>query len=227
MITSLLPLGVLITFVMMRQFGVDANIVALSGIAIAIGVMVDVGVVFTENIIQHMELPENIGKKGKDLLEVIYNGAYFSIDYPSGDVPDNIGVCTDVVIRSYRAIGTDLQQLVHEDMLSNFSLYPSKRIWGLTKPDSNIDHRRVPNLQTFFKRHGKVLPISNNPKEYQAGDLVTWMVSGNLPHIGIVTNQINSVTGNPYVVHNIGLGPKKEDMLFDYKITGHYQYNPE
>ncbi len=158
---------------------------------------------------------------------VIYNGAYRSISYPNGDVPANIGVCTDVVIRSYRGIGIDLQQLVHEDMRTNFSTYPSKRIWGLNKPDSNIDHRRVPNLQIFFTRHGKVLPISTNPKDYQAGDMVTWMVSGNLPHIGIVTNQISSETGNPYIVHNIGLGPKKEDMLFDYKITGHYKYVPK
>jgi len=93
---------------------------------------------------------------------VIYNGSYFSIAYPNGDVPENIGVCTDVVIRSYRAIGADLQVLVHEDMKSNFSLYPSKRIWGLNKTDRNIDHRRVPNLQTFFTRHGTVLPITNS-----------------------------------------------------------------
>ncbi len=158
---------------------------------------------------------------------VIYNGAYRSMAYPNGDVPANIGVCTDVVIRSYRGIGTDLQQLVHEDMLANFSTYPSKRMWDLKQPDSNIDHRRVPNLQTFFKRHGQVLPISFDSKDYQAGDLVTWMVSGNLPHIGIVTNQINSETGHPFIVHNIGLGPRKEDMLFDYKITGHYKYLPQ
>ncbi|MCF6317960.1 MAG: DUF1287 domain-containing protein [Proteobacteria bacterium] len=158
---------------------------------------------------------------------VIYNGAYRSIAYPNGDVPANIGVCTDVIIRSYRALGTDLQQLVHEDMLVNFEQYPSPRIWGLKKPDSNIDHRRVPNLQAYFKRHGKVLSISTNPKDYKPGDLVTWMLAGNLPHIGIVTDQINDKTGNPFIVHNIGFGPKKEDMLFDYKITGHYQYIPE
>lgn len=158
---------------------------------------------------------------------VLYNGAYRSIKYPNGDVPDNIGVCTDVVIRSYRTIGVDLQKLVHEDMLENFIKYPSKKIWGLNKTDSNIDHRRVPNLQTFFKRHGEQLIISSNPKDYKAGDLVTWMVSGNLPHIGIVTDQINSETGNPYIVHNIGLGPKKQDMLFDFKISGHYKYIPD
>jgi uncharacterized protein YijF (DUF1287 family) len=157
---------------------------------------------------------------------VIYNGAYRSISYPNGDVPKNIGVCTDVIIRSYRALKIDLQKLVHLDMKANFSQYPSKRIWGLSKADSNIDHRRVPNLQTFFKRHGKVLPQSDNPSDYKPGDLVTWVVSGNLPHIGIVIDQTNPKTGNPYIVHNIGLGPQKEDMLFDYPITGHYKYSP-
>lgn len=158
---------------------------------------------------------------------VVYNGAYRSIAYPNGDVPANIGVCTDVIIRSYRTIGTDLQKLVHEDMQENFEQYPSKRIWGLTKTDSNIDHRRVPNLQTFFKRHGQQLKISSDPKDYKAGDLVTWMLAGNLPHIGIVSDQINVKTGNPNIIHNIGLGPKKEDRLFDYKISGHYRYIPQ
>jgi uncharacterized protein YijF (DUF1287 family) len=155
---------------------------------------------------------------------VIYNGAYLSIDYPNGDVPANIGVCTDVIIRTYRTLGIDLQKLVHEDMLANFQAYPSKRIWNLNRPDKNIDHRRVPNLQAFLKRHGEELKISENPKDYNPGDLVTWMLAGNLPHIGIVTNEINAKTGNPYIVHNIGLGPKKDDMLFDYKVTGHYKY---
>ena len=155
---------------------------------------------------------------------VIYNGAYRSISYPNGDVPANIGVCTDVIIRSYRALDIDLQKLVHEDMRANFNEYPSKHIWGLTKTDRNIDHRRVPNLQTFFKRYGTVLAQSDKPSDYKPGDLVTWMVSGNLPHIGIVIDQLNPKTGNPYIVHNIGLGPRKEDMLFDYPITGHYRY---
>ncbi|GLQ32708.1 DUF1287 domain-containing protein [Litoribrevibacter albus] len=158
--------------------------------------------------------------------DVRYDGRYLSIPYPGGDVPENIGVCTDVVIRSYRALGIDLQQQVHEDMRRHFQEYPSKRIWGLTKPDSNIDHRRVPNLQRFFTRHGTQLKISDNPNDYQAGDLVTWMLPGNLPHIGIVTDQ-TSVSGAPIIVHNIGWGPKAEDMLFDYTITGHYRYLPE
>lgn len=160
-------------------------------------------------------------------FEVRYDGRYMAIDYPNGDVPPDMGVCTDVVIRSYRKLGIDLQQLVHEDMLDNFELYPSKRIWGLSSTDKNIDHRRVPNLQAFFSRHAKSLPISNDPQHYQPGDIVSWMLPGNLPHIGIVTNKKDRETGNPLIVHNIGAGPKLEDMLFDYEVTGQYRYFPE
>jgi len=131
------------------------------------------------------------------------------------------------VIRAYRAIGADLQQLVHEDMAANFDLYPSNRIWGMKTTDKNIDHRRVPNLQVFFKRHGKELSVTTNKNDYHPGDLVTWMLPGNLPHIGIITDKISSKTGNPLVVHNIGSGPQLDDMLFDYKITGHYRYQPD
>lgn len=157
---------------------------------------------------------------------VLYDGAYQRIAYPNGDVPANIGVCTDVIIRSYRALGIDLQQLVHEDMRDNFASYPSKRIWGLTNPDSNIDHRRVPNLQTFFKRLGTVLPITNDADAYKAGDIVTWMLPGNLPHIGIVMGELAPDNATPLIVHNIGAGPQREDVLFRYKITGHYRYKP-
>ena len=139
--------------------------------------------------------------------EVRYDGSYLLIPYPNGDVPSNIGVCTDVIIRSYRAIGTDLQKLVHEDMAQNFASYPSKRIWGLKTPDKNIDHRRVPNLQAYFSRHGVKLTISNNKQDYAPGDIVTWMLPGNLPHIGIVTNKMSGSTGNPLIAHNIGAGP--------------------
>lgn len=159
--------------------------------------------------------------------DVRYDGSYFSIPYPRGDVAANIGVCTDVIIRSYRAIGTDLQKSVHEDMSSNFSSYPSKRIWGLKSTDRNIDHRRVPNLQTYFTRYGTTLEISDNKEDYSAGSIVTWMLPGNLPHIGIVTNKTALGTGNPLIVHNIGAGPALEDMLFSYKITGHYRYVPK
>ena len=157
---------------------------------------------------------------------ITYDGSYFSIDYPNGDVPKHIGVCTDLIIRSYRAVGTDLQQLVHEDMSSHFRRYPSRRMWGLTRPDPNIDHRRVPNLQVFFARHGESLPISRSKEDYAPGDIVTWMLPGNLPHIGIVTDRVSAQTGNPLIAHNIGAGPKAEDMLFQYEITGHYRYVP-
>jgi uncharacterized protein YijF (DUF1287 family) len=153
---------------------------------------------------------------------VRYNGAYRNINFPNGDVPDDIGVCTDVVIRSYRKLGIDLQKDLHEDMKQNFFLYP--RLWGLTKPDTNIDHRRVPNLRTFFIRNGVVLPVTQNSNDYVAGDIVTWMLPGNLAHIGIVID-LRSEDGNkPFIVHNIGLGPVIEDILFDYQITGHYRY---
>ncbi|XCN72504.1 MAG: DUF1287 domain-containing protein [Candidatus Electrothrix aestuarii] len=154
--------------------------------------------------------------------KVRYDGSYHQLAYPGGDVPDNIGVCTDVVIRSYRKIGIDLQKEVHEDMQKHFSAYPKN--WGLKRPDKNIDHRRVPNLQVFFRRHGTELPMSKGGQDYQAGELVTWMLPGNLPHIGIVTNKRSADGQRPLIVHNIGRGPKLEDMLFHYPITGHYRY---
>ncbi|VUD53731.1 hypothetical protein TDB9533_01893 [Thalassocella blandensis] len=157
---------------------------------------------------------------------VIYDGSYQKIAYPWGDVEKNRGVCTDVIIRSYRQLGIDLQQEVHEDMTQNFHVYPSKRIWGHNKPDRNIDHRRVPNLQTFFERKGTSLPITDNPTDYLAGDIVTWMLPGNLPHIGIVVDEKNRGGLRRKVVHNIGRGPKMDDMLFAYDITGHYRYQP-
>ena len=158
--------------------------------------------------------------------QVTYDGAYYRLEYPGGDVPANIGVCTDVIIRSYRQLGIDLQKLVHEDMQANFRAYPSKRIWGLTKPDKNIDHRRVPNLQVYFERHAQVLTKSLNAADYKTGDIVTWMLPGNLPHIGMVVNQIAQGSGNPLIVHNIGRGPEMSDMLFAYTITGHYRFVP-
>jgi len=153
---------------------------------------------------------------------IIYDGSYQKIDYPNGDVDQNKGVCTDVIIRSYRTLGIDLQQLVHEDMRTNFDSYPT--IWGLSKPDSNIDHRRVPNLETYFSRFGTVLPISDKADDYQPGDLVTWRLKGSgLPHIGIVSDK-KANSGNYKVVHNIGLGPQINDMMFDHKINGHFRF---
>ncbi|MFV0681181.1 MAG: DUF1287 domain-containing protein [Ottowia sp.] len=158
--------------------------------------------------------------------QVRYDGRYVAIAYPGGDVPADTGVCTDVVIRSYRALGVDLQVKVHEDMRQNFARYPSQRLWGLSRPDPHIDHRRVPNLQVFFKRHGQALPTSDNPASYRPGDLVTWMLPGNLPHIGIVSSK-KTRAGVPLIVHNIGRGPELSDALFVYKITGHYRYQPK
>ena len=156
-----------------------------------------------------------------------YDGRYMEISYPSGDVPADMGVCTDVIIRSFRSVGVDLQRLVHEDMVKNFNKYPSKRIWGLTSPDTNIDHRRVPILQTFFRRAGASLDITHESKDYLPGDIVTWDLPGRSPwHIGIITDKKSNLTGRPLVVHNFGKGPITSDMIFDYKITGHYRYAP-
>jgi len=147
---------------------------------------------------------------------IVYDPAYIRIKYPMGDVDPKTGVCTDVVIRAYRIIGIDLQKEVHEDMKANFGKYPKK--WGMSKPDPNIDHRRVPNLMTFFSRKGKVLKITDNPLDYKPGDIVSWDLGGGILHIGIVLNNDESV------VHNIGYGQVAEDCLFCWKIIGHYSY---
>ena len=151
-----------------------------------------------------------------------YNGAYVKLAYPGGDVPLSRGVCTDVVIRAYRALGVDLQREVHEDMARAFEKYP--RAWGLRGPDSNIDHRRVPNLQTFFTRHGRALAVSRDPADYRTGDLVTWRLPSGVPHIGIVSAERRD--GRPLMIHNIGAGARVEDMLFEFPITGRYRYEP-
>lgn len=155
---------------------------------------------------------------------VEYDPTYFSIPYPNGDVPSDKGVCTDVIVRAYRKVGTDLQKEVHEDMKKNFSVYPQK--WGLKTTDKNIDHRRVPNLMTFFERHGKVLKKSLTATDYQPGDIVTWDLGGGITHIGIVINQKSDDKTRYLIVHNIGRGQEVSDCLFTYKIIGHYQYNP-
>jgi hypothetical protein len=154
--------------------------------------------------------------------KVVYDGAYVSMKYPNGDVPANKGVCTDVIIRAYRKLGIDLQKEVHEDMKLNFSKYP--KTWGLKKPDTNIDHRRVPNLETFFSRKGQKLNISENPSDYKTGEMVTWMVNDKLPHIGIVIHLKSSDGKRPLIVHNIGGGQVLEDCLFKYKIVGRYKF---
>lgn len=140
-------------------------------------------------------------------------------------MPDSIGVCTDVVIRSYRAPGIDLQQRVHEDMKRAFAAYPKH--WGLAAPDPNIDHRRVPNLQRFLERQGAALPVTRDPAGYRPGDLVTWMLPGHLPHIGIVVDRRSDDGARPLLVHNIGAGPRLEDVLFEWEVTGRYRWAGE
>jgi len=164
---------------------------------------------------------------GRLRSRVRYDGSYVKIAYPWGDVPANTGVCTDVVIRSYRRLGIDLQQQVHNDMSAAFNSYPNVRKWKLTRPDSNIDHRRVYNLKRFFTRRGAALPVTHNPHHYKPGDLVTWMVGKDLPHIGVVVNRRSQADPNRYmIVHNIANGPEIEDILFRFPITGHFRYTP-
>ena len=153
---------------------------------------------------------------------VVYDPGYFSIDYPNGDVPADKGVCTDVIIRAYRMLGIDLQKEVHEDMVANFTEYPTN--WGLKQPDKNIDHRRVPNLMVFFSRYGEVKSISQKPEDYLPGDIVCWNLGGGTTHIGLVVNKKSEDGKRNMIVHNIGEGQVLADCLFDYKIIGHYQY---
>ena len=156
--------------------------------------------------------------------DVRYEPAYVRIVYPGGDVPADTGVCTDEIIRSYRSVGVDLQKEVHEDMSQNFELYP-RRWRGLSsRPDANIDHRRVPNLMEFFSRKGESLSLSSHAEDYTPGDLVTWDLGGGVSHVGVVVDRESSQAGRYMIVHNIGQGPRMEDILFRWKITGHYRY---
>lgn len=154
-------------------------------------------------------------------VTLAYDPAYVRLSYPNGDVPMDRGVCTDVVIRAFREQGRDLQKDVHEDMVRAFDRYPKN--WNRSAPDSNIDHRRVPNLRVFFTRQGWSLPVTDKPEDYRAGDLVTWQLASGVPHIGIVASENVPHSGRPFVVHNIGGGAQKEDFLFQAKITGHYR----
>lgn len=155
---------------------------------------------------------------------VRYDPAYVRIAYPGGDVPAGTGVCTDEIIRIYRAVGIDLQKEVHEDMEAHFLSYPNHLRWRLFHTDTNLDHRRVPNLMVFFSRKGQNIPPSVDTSEYIPGDIVTWDLGGGVPHIGMVVDKKSSQGGRHMIVHNIGAGPKMEDVLFQWKITGHYRY---
>ncbi len=152
---------------------------------------------------------------------VWYDSHYTRIAYPNGDVQLSRGVCADVVIRAYRAIGIDLQQKVHEDMAAHFDLYPKR--WGLTAPDTNIDHRRVPNLRGFFSRFGQSLPVTQDARAYQPSDIVTTLPGGK-PHIGIVSDMISPISGRLMVIQNCGFGTRQDDALLSYPLTGHYRY---
>ena len=151
-----------------------------------------------------------------------YTQEYVSLSYPGGDLPAHTGACTDVVIRAFRAVGVDLQKEVHEDMAKSFSAYPRK--WGLKKPDRNIDHRRVPKLMTFFERRGRDVGISADASAYLPGDVVAWDLGGGVTHIGIVTAEYDEASGRFLIVHNIGAGARLEDVLFGWKVIGHYRY---
>jgi uncharacterized protein YijF (DUF1287 family) len=155
--------------------------------------------------------------------KVTYDPTYFVIDYPNGDIPSNKGVCTDVVIRAYRKLGIDLQKEVHEDMKKNFSVYPKK--WGLKTTDTNIDHRRVPNLMKFFERHNAKLEITDNAYDYKPGDIVCWDLGGGITHIGLVVDKKSDDGKRNLIVHNIGSGQVLADCLFEFEIIGHYRYN--
>lgn len=176
-------------------------------------------------------LPDNASPQLKQMLEGAiaqagvttgYDPTYAALDYPNGDVPENTGVCSDVVVRAFRKAGVDLQKEVHEDMKAARSEYPTK--WGANAPDKNIDHRRVLNLMKYFERRGKSLPISNAAADYQPGDVVAWELSNGIEHIGIVTNMVSDSDDRFLIVHNIGAGARIEDVVFAWTIKGHYRF---
>jgi uncharacterized protein YijF (DUF1287 family) len=154
-------------------------------------------------------------------VTLIYDPTYRQISYPMGDVPIERGVCSDVVIRAFRAVGVDLQQELHRDMARHFAAYPKG--WGLSAPDANIDHRRVPNLAAWFTRQGYALKVDDNPADYQPGDVVMWALGNGRPHIGIVSDRHSEDGVRPLVIHNIGWGAREEDVLFEYRLTGHFR----
>jgi len=174
---------------------------------------------------QKLTHPTQLAEAAESIVDptIWYDPSYVRIPYPNGDVDPKKGVCTDVVIRAYRVLGIDLQKEVHEDIRDNFDKYPIKKRWGKDTPDTNIDHRRVPNLMVFFSRHGEVLKITENGLDYKPGDIVCWDLGGGILHIGIVVRK--GATGDRFmVIHNIGGGQVIEDCLFKWRIIGHYRY---
>ncbi|MHB9132552.1 MAG: DUF1287 domain-containing protein [Armatimonadota bacterium] len=170
---------------------------------------------------------DKLAYAAEDIIDptTVFDDRYVRIPYPNGDVSPKRGVCADVVIRAYRRLGIDLQVLVHEDMKRHFSAYPKN--WGLRRPDTSIDHRRVYNLATFFKRHGTTLPISKNGADYHPSDIVVWKLQGGRGHIGIVSSQYDTANKRYFIVHNIGGGQVLEDALFAFPMIGHYRYAPK
>jgi len=156
---------------------------------------------------------------------IVYDADYYKISYPNGDIPEGKGVCTDLVVRSYRALGIDLQQLVYHDMKDNFRIYP--QLWELKEPDTNIDHRRVPNLQRFFSRFGQEIELKEVPSadDFDYGDVVAWRLPHRATHIGVVVPGPGDRRDEKWIVHNIGGGPEWEDKLTEYQVIGHYRYN--
>jgi uncharacterized protein len=176
-------------------------------------------------------LPDNSSPQLKQMLDGAiaqagvttgYDPSYVALDYPNGDVPENTGVCSDVVVRAFRKAGVDLQKEIHEDMKAARSEYPNK--WGANNPDRNIDHRRVLNLMTYFTRQRKALPISSTAADYQPGDIIAWELTSGVDHIGIVTNMVSGSEDRYLIVHNIGAGARIEDVLFAWTIKGHYRF---
>lgn len=166
--------------------------------------------------------PQNLISSAREQIGITryYDPAYVVLSYPGGDVPIERGVCTDVLIRALRQQNIDLQVLVNQDMKSHFSQYP--KIWGLKSTDRNIDHRRVPNLETFFTRQKMKRTEIQQASDFKPGDIVTWRLPGNLPHIGIVSDRY-AKTGNPLIIHNVGRGTQEEDVLFSWPITAHFR----
>ncbi|MBI3566103.1 MAG: DUF1287 domain-containing protein [Elusimicrobia bacterium] len=154
--------------------------------------------------------------------KVVYDPAYFKLAYPGGDPPADRGVCTDVVVRAYRALGVDLQVAVHEDMAARFDAYPD--LWKRGRPDANIDHRRVPNLMVFLARRGAALPLSTRPDDYRAGEVVAYDLGGGVTHVAVVSERRSADGKRPLIVHNIGEGPKLEDALLSWRVIGRFRY---
>jgi len=209
--------------------GHDLSLAAVAIAAVAVATMLAVAFAADQTTVPSNIRAEFLKRLVAAAIErthhsVRYDPSYVEIPYPGGDVPAGTGVCTDEVIRAYRAVGVDLQKEVHEDMKHNFSAYPHRAGARAGRLDTNIDHRGVPNLMVFFSRQGEVLKITERAEDYAPGDLVTWDLGGNVPHIGIVVDQKSAASGRYMIVHNIGQGPRMEDVLFNWRITGHYRY---